>query len=117
MSISSTPALSILQTPQTAAKQLQAAEKQPADADKTLQALREFESIFVSLMVKQLRQSAGEEGLFPGDPSDSLGALFDLHIGQQIAEAGGIGITRQLTQIYAARQQAAADSLETSPPQ
>lgn len=58
------------------------------------EAVKEFEAVFVSMLIKEMRQ--GAEGLFPGDSTDSLGALFDMHIGQQIADAGGLGISSQI---------------------
>jgi Rod binding domain-containing protein len=61
---------------------------------------REFESVFVSLMLKEMRQSL-EEGLFPGDKSDTLGGLFDMTIGQHISETSGIGLAESLEKYIA----------------
>ena len=55
-------------------------------------AAKEFESIFVSMMIKEMRQTQSGEGLFPGDNSDTFGGMFDMLMGQQIAEGGGIGL-------------------------
>lgn len=54
---------------------------------------RQVESLFVSLLLKEMRQSGSSEGLFPGDSSDTLGGLFDLYLGQFITESGGIGLS------------------------
>lgn len=54
-----------------------------------------FESLFISLMLKEMRHSLSE-GLFPGDKSDTLGGLFDMQMSQQIAQSGGIGIAEAI---------------------
>ena len=54
---------------------------------------REFESLMIAQLVKQMRQSGPEEsGLFPGDSSDTFGGLFDLHMSQHLTEQGGFGL-------------------------
>lgn len=55
-------------------------------------ASQEVESLFVSLLLKEMRQAGAEEGLFPGDSSDTLGGLYDLYMSQHITESGGIGL-------------------------
>lgn len=63
--------------------------KQPAEL------AREFEGLFVSMLVKQLRQSSESgAGLFPGDPSDTYGGMFDMYMGRHLAESGGIGMAQ-----------------------
>ena len=55
-------------------------------------AMGDFESIFTSMMLKELRKTNGEEGgLFSGDGSDTYGVMFDMFMGQHLATAGGIG--------------------------
>ena len=60
------------------------------------QVAHEFESMFVSMMMKAMRQASGGEGMFPGDQSDTLGGLFDMTLGDHMAAAGGIGVSRIL---------------------
>ena len=63
---------------------------------------REFESVFVAMMLKEMRQSL-ENGLFPGDSSDTLGGLFDMTMGKHIADtSGGIGLAQSLEKYLAA---------------
>ena len=57
----------------------------------TDQIAREFESLLLSQMLKQMRSSTGD-GLFPEDKSDTLGGLFDSYISDFIAQNGGIGL-------------------------
>jgi len=55
---------------------------------------QQFEGLFLSMLVKQMRQSPMEgEGLFPGDSSDTYGGMFDTFMGQHLAETGGIGMS------------------------
>src|SRR5437868_15498928 len=44
-----------------------------------------FESLFVSLLIKQMRQSLEPETMFSHDKSDILGGLFDHYMGQHLA--------------------------------
>lgn len=62
---------------------------------------KDFESVFVSMMLKSMRQSMSSD-MFPGDGSDTFGGLFDSFMGQHIADSGGIGLDRffeSLTQV------------------
>lgn len=68
------------------------------------EAIREFESMFASLIIKELRNSA--KGLFEGDTTDSLGALFDQHMGQEMTKGGGLGVSSQLNRYLEIQQQA-----------
>ena len=55
-----------------------------------------FESLLLSLMIKQMRQTLEPEGLFPQDSGDVMGGLFDLYMGQHLAQVGGVGIGTML---------------------
>lgn len=59
----------------------------------------QFESMFVSLLLKEMRQTLSE-GLFGGDNSDSYGALFDMYMGQHLAEGGALGIGQMVASEY-----------------
>lgn len=62
-----------------------------------------FESLFVSMLVKQMRQSLEPGTMFAQDNSDILGGLFDMTMGQHLAQAGGLGIGTMLKQQLAQR--------------
>jgi flagellar protein FlgJ len=51
-----------------------------------------FESMFASLMLKEMRQTLDSDTMFAGDAGDVYGGLFDMYMGQHIAAAGGLGI-------------------------
>ncbi len=50
-----------------------------------------FEAVFASQLIKEMRSTLSE-GFFGSEQSDVLGGLFDLHMGQAMAEGGGLGI-------------------------
>jgi Rod binding domain-containing protein len=55
----------------------------------------EFESLFVSQVLKEMRQTL-EGGLFGEDPSDIRGGLFDMIMSRHLAQAGGFGLAAYL---------------------
>ncbi|MCS7467163.1 rod-binding protein [Stieleria sp. ICT_E10.1] len=63
----------------------------------------EFESVFLSMLMKEMRNSL-EDGLFGGDGSDSFGGMFDLFIGQHLAQSNAIGVSDLLVEQYAKTQ-------------
>jgi flagellar protein FlgJ len=59
----------------------------------------EFEGIFFSMLLKEMRtslDSSGEGGLFAGEKTDTLGGLFDLYMGQHLASSNSLGISRAI---------------------
>jgi Rod binding domain-containing protein len=58
-----------------------------------VEAAREAETMFLSLLLKEMRQSfESEESLFAGDKGDIYGGLFDLLMARHLAESGGLGL-------------------------
>lgn len=62
------------------------------------QVASDFESMFVSLMLKEMRQTLEPGTMFGQDTSDAYGGLFDMYMGQHIAKAGGFGIAELVKQ-------------------
>src|SRR5579871_1971784 len=69
-------------------------------------AASEMETMFLSMLLKQMRQSNDSEegGMFPGDNGDIYGGLFDFYMSKHLAEAGGFGLGSSLTSQLEARQ-------------
>jgi flagellar protein FlgJ len=65
---------------------------QPRDARSIERTAADMESLFASLMLKEMRQTLEPGSLFGDDASDSCGSLFDLYLGQHVAKSGGLGI-------------------------
>ena len=63
--------------------------------EKIEQAASEFESVFLSLLLKEMRNTLDQEngGLFGGEGSDTLGGMFDMFMGKHLAEASPLGIS------------------------
>ena len=53
---------------------------------------QQLESVFISMLIKELRTAGLEDGLFAGDSSDTFGGMFDSFMGDELAKAGGIAI-------------------------
>lgn len=61
----------------------------------TRRTARELEATFLSMLLKEMRQTLDSEdggGFFPGDTGDVQGGLFDLFMSQHLAAAGGFGL-------------------------
>ena len=56
----------------------------------------DFESLFSSLILKEMRKTLEPNTLFGNDSADVYGGLFDLFLGQQVAQTGGLGIGRMV---------------------
>lgn len=54
----------------------------------------EFEAVFLSLMLKEMRNTLDTEngGLFAGEGSDTLGGMFDMFMSQHMAKSQPLGI-------------------------
>ncbi|MFC1758070.1 rod-binding protein [Planctomycetota bacterium] len=79
-----------------------------------------FEGVFMSMMLKEMRATLSD-GLFGNEASDTFGALFDMHMGQHLADEGGIGIREMVVAEYQKRSvesnvESNAESNERSQP-
>lgn len=51
-----------------------------------------FESMFASMMIKEMRQTLDSETMFGKDSGDVLGGLFDQMLGDHLGKSGCLGI-------------------------
>ena len=58
-------------------------------------ALQDFEAIFVSMLLKEMRNSVGKS-FFGDDKADALGGMFDMILGEELSRNGGMGISSAL---------------------
>lgn len=68
-----------------------------AQPDKAVQVAKDFESMFASQLLKEIRKTLDSEAMFGSDPGDVFGGMFDLFLGQQMAQNGGFGLARFVT--------------------
>jgi peptidoglycan hydrolase FlgJ len=57
---------------------------------------KDFESMFVSIVLKEMRQTLGSGSLFGDDSADINGGLFDMFMGKHIVDAGGFGVAKMM---------------------
>ena len=67
---------------------------QSMDAEQAQKLGKEFESVFVSLLLKEMRNTLdqGEGGLFGSEQSDTFGGMFDQFMGTHLADSSPLGI-------------------------
>ncbi len=58
------------------------------DEEGLREAAEQFEGYFVSLMLKEMREAGGDEGLFGGTEMDTFGGMFDQEIAGRVASKG-----------------------------
>lgn len=69
------------------------------DAKKIKALAADFEATFVSMLLKEMRQTLDEDGgFFAGDTGDVQGGLFDMYLSRHLSEAGGIGMAKAIEQ-------------------
>lgn len=64
-----------------------------------------MESMFASLLLKQMRQTLEPGSMFASDNGDVLGGLFDATMGDHLAKSNGLGIGNMLKQQWAKQYQ------------
>ena len=78
---------------------------------------KDFEGVFLSLMLKEMRNTLEEGGFFGEESSDTYGGMFDMFIGQSMAETKPLGIANLLVENYARNQKAADVDVPVIPTQ
>lgn len=66
------------------------ASKNPGEA--TSEVAKEFEAIFVQMMLKSMREASPEGGLFDSDQMEAYQGMFDKQLSINIASGSGIGL-------------------------
>ena len=65
---------------------------------------KEFESVLLSTLLKNMRSTVSENGLFAGDDSDTFGSMFDLFMSQHMASTNPLGIGQMIESFLANNQ-------------
>ena len=78
-------------------------------------AAKEFEGVFLGLLLKAMRGSVASGGLFKeGSDTQMYQAMFDQELGRSLAQAGGIGLAQMILRDQARRQ--APDAVNPAKP-
>ena len=68
----------------------------PLQGNAAAQVAQDFESVFASMILKEMRQSLEPGTLFGEDSGDVYGGLFDRFIGEQMSKGKGLGMSRMV---------------------
>jgi Rod binding domain-containing protein len=79
------------------------AQAKAGDARSIERVAEEFESLFVSMVLKEMRQTLEPGTLFGSDSSDSYGGLFDMYLSSHVVRAGGLGVGKMVREYLAKR--------------
>lgn len=106
MTISINPTLSTAETVKTesSSSSKESSALESWKSEKVRETIEKFEGLFMSMMMKQLRETGTGEGLFPGDKSDTYGGLFDTMMGDYIAKSSETGLENLFTSSAAMKQ-------------
>jgi flagellar protein FlgJ len=70
------------------------------------QVAQDFESVFASMLLKEMRQSLEPGTMFGEDSGDVYGGLFDRHFGEQMTKGNGLGMRKMVEESIARLQRA-----------
>ena len=77
----------------------------PGEADRLRETVQEFEGLFIGLLLKAMRGSAGSAGLFKeGSDTQMYREMFDQEMGRSIARTGGLGLAQLIMRDHALRR-------------
>ena len=75
----------------------------PKDSRSAQSVSQQFEGMFLSQLLKEMRGTLQPGTMFAGDKSDIQGGLFDMIMSKHLSESGGIGMAKYLEQALQAR--------------
>lgn len=73
----------------------------------------DFEGVFASLLLKEMRKTLEPGTMFGEDSADVYGGLFDTYLGQQMTQSGGFGLAK-MVQKAIERANRASESTHTT---
>lgn len=81
-------------------------------SDQAEVAAQEFESLFATLLVTELRKGLGDGFFGEGPGADTFNGWFDEQLGASIASRGSLGLADQVREAIASEQAAATAAQE-----
>lgn len=96
---------------------LAALKKEAAESpqDAIMPVARQFESVFLQMMLKSMRETVPESGLFSDEAGKAYRDMFDNQLSVNLAEQGGIGLAKVMVkQLTPAPHSAETQALQLS---
>lgn len=84
---------------------------QPNSAEKQAEVARQFEAVYIQMMLKQMRQATMKSGLFDSNESQMMQSMADQQLALQLANPG-IGLAQSLLKQMQANQPPGADAAQ-----
>lgn len=86
----------------------------PVGGDVAANVAQDFESVFASMLLKEMRQSLEPGSLFGEDSGDVYGGLFDRYFGDQLTKGNGLGMAKMVQSSIERMSKAGTHGLEGS---
>ena len=72
----------------------------PADAKKTEQMAKDFESVFVTKLLDEMKETIGQWGFEEEAGASQVKGLFWLYLARDVADKGGLGLWKDLNRFF-----------------
>ena len=84
--------------------------RNPSGNSQAVSVAQDFESVFASMLLKEMRQGLEPDSLFGKDTGDVFGGLFDRFMGQEMTKGNGLGMAPMIREGIERQQRAANQS-------
>ena len=91
-----TDVLSRWQMPAAAAATLKGKPLDPAEVRKAVQAAKDFESVLLDRLLKEMKDTVGDGGLLGDATSDQIKGMFWSFLAQEMGNQGGVGLWKEI---------------------
>lgn len=81
--------------------------------DAVMPVARQFESVFITMMLKSMRETVGEGGLFDNESMKTYQGMFDNQLALSLSQQGGIGLAESIAKQMAPEGSALQGSLHS----
>jgi Rod binding domain-containing protein len=81
--------------------------RNPDSDAKAVSVAQDFESVFASMLLKEMRQGLEPGSMFGKDSGDVFGGLFDRFMGEELTKGNGLGMAPMIREGIERQQRAA----------
>ncbi len=78
------------------------------------QAAKDFESVLIYKLLDEMRKTIPDSGLLDSAASEQMEGIFWLHLAQEVADKGGLGLWKELAAKISAVDGAASSSTDAA---